>query len=112
MFSAERPDQVANDLERQVWIFMSRLKQRGALAGATAEQAFYVRMSAALEPKTDGRDSIALRIGFAPRAPNEFLIFDFRYHAASLTTEVRGGARRGAESRLGRGRSRRLPASR
>ena len=33
--------------------------------------------------------AIALRIGFAPRAPNEFLIYDFRYHASSLTTEVR-----------------------
>jgi hypothetical protein len=36
-----------------------------------------------------GRDvAITLRIGFAPRAPNELLSYDFRYHAASLTTEV------------------------
>ena len=32
--------------------------------------------------------AITLRVGFAPRAPNELLIYDFRYHATSLTTEV------------------------
>jgi hypothetical protein len=89
VFTAERPDQVATDLERQVWIFLSRLKQHGAFAGTTADQAFYVRTSEA-HAKGDGRDvMIALRIGFAPRTPSEFLAYDFRYHAASLTTEVR-----------------------
>lgn len=100
VFVAERPDELAADLERQVWIFLSRLKQRGGLAGATSDQAFFVRTSAALEPKDDGRDvAIALRVGFAPRAPNEFLIYDFRYHATTLTTEVRPV--RDAERHLG-----------
>ena len=99
VFTAERLDQLAADLERQVWIFLSRLKQRGALAGATADQAFFVRTSAAHEPE-EGRDvSIALRIGFAPREPNEFLTFDFRYHSATLMTEVRPV--RDAERHLG-----------
>jgi hypothetical protein len=90
VFTHQRPDQIGDALERQVWIFLSRLKQRGALAGTTPEQAFYVRTSAALDPARDGRDvSVALRIGFAPRAANEFLTYDFRYHALSLTTEVR-----------------------
>ncbi len=97
VFSADKPDQVAAALERQVWIFLSRLKQRGALAGATPEQAFYVRTSAAREPAGDV--AVALRIGFAPRTPNEFLIYDFRYHASSLTTEVL--AVRDAERHLG-----------
>jgi phage tail sheath protein FI len=97
VFTAERPDELAADLERQVWIFLSRLKQHGALAGTTPDQAFFVRTSAAVEP---GRDiTISLRIGFAPRAPNEFLTYDFRYHAASLTTEVRPV--RDAERHLG-----------
>jgi hypothetical protein len=86
VFSPDRPEQLAVDLERQVWIFLSRLKQRGALTGATPEQAFYVRTSAAREPARDV--AVALRIGFAPRAPNEFLAYDFRYHASTLTTEV------------------------
>jgi len=91
VFAAERSDELAADLERQVWIFLSRLKQNGALAGSTPEQAFYVRTSSAHEPWGDGAErdvTIALRVGFAPRAPNEFLIYDFRYHALSLTTEV------------------------
>jgi hypothetical protein len=100
VFGAERPDQLAADLERQVWVFLSRLKQHGALAGATADQAFFVQTSAARDPTGDGRDvTVALRIGFAPRAPNEFLIYDFRYHAATLTTEVRPA--RDAERHLG-----------
>jgi phage tail sheath protein FI len=99
VFTAERPDQLAADLERQVWIFLSRLKQHGAFAGATAEQAFFVRTSAALGQSGDARDVMVLRIGFAPRAPNEFLTYDFRYRATSLTTEVRPV--RDAERHLG-----------
>ena len=100
VFTPDRPDQLAADLERQVWVFLSRLKQRGALAGATLDQAFYVRTSAALESPRDGRDiMVALRIGFAPRAPNEFVAYDFRYYAATLTTEVRPA--RDAERHLG-----------
>ena len=100
VFSADEPAQLAVDLERQVWVFLSRLKQHGAFAGATPEQAFFVRTSAALEPGGDAHDvAISLRIGFAPRAPREFLTYDFRYHAASLTTEVRPV--RDAERHLG-----------
>ncbi|HET7923265.1 MAG TPA: hypothetical protein VFL30_00115 [Rhodanobacteraceae bacterium] len=100
VFTAGEPGRLAAELERQVWIFLSRLKQHGAFAGTTAEQAFFVRTSAALEPGGDGRDvTLSLRIGFAPRAPSEFLTYDFRYHAASLTTEVRPV--RDAERHLG-----------
>ncbi|HSC16096.1 MAG TPA: hypothetical protein VLI71_13320, partial [Gammaproteobacteria bacterium] len=100
VFRAEQPEQLAADLERQVWVFLSRLKQHGAFAGATPDQAFFVRTRAALEPGGDGRDvTISLRIGFAPRTPSEFLTYDFRYHAASLTTEVRPV--RDAERHLG-----------
>jgi phage tail sheath protein FI len=86
VFTAERPDQLAADLERQVAIFLSRLRERGALAGATPEQAFHVGARAPLERAADV--GIALRVGFAPCAPNEFLVYDFRYHPASMTTEV------------------------
>jgi phage tail sheath protein FI len=100
VFTAERPDQLAADLERQVWVFLSRLKQHGAFAGTTAEQAFFVRTRAALELGGARPDvAIALRIGFAPRAANEFLTYDFRYHSATLTTEVRPV--RDAERHLG-----------
>lgn len=102
VFNPEQPAELAADLERQVWIFLSRLKQRGALVGATPEQAFFVRTSVARERRAagEGRDvTVALRVGFAPRRPNEFLTYDFRYHALSLTTEV--VAVRDAERHLG-----------
>jgi hypothetical protein len=92
VLTAKRTDELVADLERQVWIFMSRLKQRGALTGANPEQAFFVRTSATRVPtSTDvaSRDvTTTLRVGFAPRTPNEFLAYDFRYHASTLTTEI------------------------
>jgi phage tail sheath protein FI len=90
VFRAPRTPDMTAALERQVWLFLARLKQREALAGANVEQAFFVRTSVATAPREDAtRDvTITLRIGFAPRRPNEFLTYDFRYHALSLTTEV------------------------
>jgi phage tail sheath protein FI len=90
VFRAERTPERAAELERQVWIFLARLKQSEALAGAHPEQAFFVRTGTAEHAAGDsGRDvSIVLRVGFAPRRPNDFLTFDFRYHALRLTTEV------------------------
>lgn len=91
VFNPQQPEDLATDLERQVWLFLSRLKQREALAGASPEQAFFVRTSLARGHRVggDSRDvALTLRVGFAPRAPNEFLTYDFRYHALSLTTEV------------------------
>ena len=49
------------------------------------------RFEVEIEPGGDPRAvgaAITLRVGFAPRSPNEFLCYDFRYHAASLVTEV------------------------
>src|SRR5690606_20172429 len=46
VFTAPRRDELAADLERQVAVFLAELKQRRALAGATPEQAFFVRTSA------------------------------------------------------------------
>jgi hypothetical protein len=91
--------EVAADLERQVSVFLSRLKQHGALAGTTPDQAFFVRTSAVAGAGRDGRETIVLRIGFAPRAPNEFVCYDFRFDAATLTTEIRPV--RDAERHLG-----------
>jgi Bacteriophage tail sheath protein len=102
VFAARHSDQLAASLERQVWIFLSRLHRNGALASGNVEQSFFVRT--AVPPQ--GRDvaddldvAITLRVGFAPRAPNEFLVYDFRYHAMSLMTEI--VAVLDAERRLG-----------
>ncbi len=90
VFGAQRTDALAADLERQVWIFLSRLKQADALVGKTPEQAFFVRTSAArgTGSAAGGDVAITLRIGFAPERANEFVTYDFRYHERSTTTEV------------------------
>ncbi len=90
VFGAQRIDELPADLERQVWIFLSRLKQADALAGKTPEQAFFVRTSAARKTGSAAERDVAitLRIGFAPERANEFITYDFRYHERSMTTEV------------------------
>jgi Bacteriophage tail sheath protein len=91
VLTADRAKDVASDLERQVWIFLTRLYERGALVGNTAAQAFFVRSSRAGDPATGQRDvAIALRVGLAPERPNEFLTYDFRYRESAAATEVVG----------------------
>jgi len=101
VFAAERSEQLAPDLERQVWLFLARLQQRGGLAGKAPEQGFFVRAS---RPKDDPDRSpsgvaVTLRVGFAPERPNEFLTYDFRYRETTMTTDVLPVA--DAERRLG-----------
>jgi phage tail sheath protein FI len=100
VFAVQRSDELAADLERQVWIFLARLQQRGALAGKTPEQGCFVRAS---RPREDsGAPSgvaITLRVGFAPERPNELLTYDFRFRETTMTTDVVPVA--DAERRLG-----------
>jgi hypothetical protein len=86
VFAAPRRDELAADLERQVWIFLARLQQRGALAGRTPEQGFFVRTT----PPRAGSNGVAItmRVGFAPERANEFLTYDFRFREPTMTTEV------------------------
>jgi Bacteriophage tail sheath protein len=92
VFNAALDDDLVPTLERQAWIFLSRLQQRGAFAGGSPEQSLFVRASAPRLPRPEEYDdydvTITLRIGFAPQKPNEFLVYDFRYHERSMTTEV------------------------
>jgi phage tail sheath protein FI len=90
VFTAQCADEIAADLERQVWIFLMRLKQRSALAGQHPEQSFFVRAVASepTESSAVGDVTVILRVGFAPRRPNEFLVYDFRYHERAMRTEV------------------------
>ena len=86
VFKAPRTVELATTLDRQVWIFLSRLQQRHALAGRNAEQAFFVRTGAVRPRGCD--EAITLRIGFALQRPSEFLVFDIRYREQGMTTEV------------------------
>ena len=101
VFTAERSNELAWDLERQVWIFLARLQQRGALVGRTTEQGFFVRTET---PRAESGAppsgvAITLRVGFAPERPNEFVTYDFRFRETTMTTEVVAVV--GAERQLG-----------
>ena len=52
-------------------------------------RSFFVRTSApAALVEAEHDVALTLRVGFAPKRPNEFVTFDFRYHALQLATEV------------------------
>lgn len=62
------------DFELRIVEFLEGLWARGALAGATPEQAFVVRSLASASPEST--EAAQLRIGFAIRRPGEFLLYD------------------------------------
>jgi phage tail sheath protein FI len=88
VLTADRAKDVASDLERQVWMFLTRLYERGALVGNAAPQAFFVRSSPAPADDGHGDAAISLRVGLAPERPNEFLTYDFRYREAAAASDV------------------------
>ena len=62
-------------VERELSAYCSELFRRGALAGAKAEQAFFVHCDATTNPPDDreaGR--LTVEIGLAPSLPNEFVV--------------------------------------
>ncbi len=62
-------------LDRSITEFLTRVWQAGALFGATAEQAFYVKIDEELNPPAV-RDlgEVIVEIGLAPTRPAEFVV--------------------------------------
>jgi len=62
-------------LKRSIQEFLTRIWRSGALVGATAEQAFYVRIDEALNPSSIwSLGKLIIEIGLAPIRPAEFII--------------------------------------
>ncbi len=62
-------------LNRTITEFLTRVWRDGALFGATAEKAFYVRIDEALNPaSTRAQGRLYIEIGVAPVRPAEFII--------------------------------------
>jgi len=62
-------------LKRTITEFLTRVWRDGALVGATAAQAFYVRIDEALNPpSTQALGRLYIEIGVAPVRPAEFII--------------------------------------
>jgi phage tail sheath protein FI len=70
------------DLDAQVRAFLNGLFERGALAGATPAQAFFLatRRSATAEPE------IELRFGLALDQPGDFLNYEIHYGVQGMRT--------------------------
>jgi phage tail sheath protein FI len=64
-----------NKLKRTIGEFLTRVWRDGALFGATAEKAFYVRIDEALNtPATQALGRLYIEIGVRPSYPAEFII--------------------------------------
>jgi hypothetical protein len=81
-------------IERELSAYFEDLFRRGALRGATAEEAFYVKCDAETNP-LEGREQgrVVTEIGLAPASPNEFVVV-YVVHEAGGTT-VTGPVRPG-----------------
>ncbi|MGK6320291.1 phage tail sheath family protein [Sphingomonas sp. DT-204] len=76
-------------IKRDVDAFLTLLWRQGALAGASPEQAFFVRCDAETNPPevVDAGQVVAL-IGIAPMKPAEFVIFRIGQSAVGATVEL------------------------
>jgi phage tail sheath protein FI len=76
-------------IKRDVDAFLTLLWRQGALAGASPEQAFFVRCDAETNPPevVDAGQVVAL-IGIAPMKPAEFVIFRIGQSAVGATLEL------------------------
>jgi hypothetical protein len=74
-------------IERELNGYFNTLFQRGALHGATPEEAFYVRCDASTN-QHDSRDrgEVVTEIGLAPSLPNEFVVVRIIHGASGVTT--------------------------
>jgi uncharacterized protein len=67
--------QLWQKVKRTITEFLTRVWRAGALFGATADQAFYVRVDAALNPDSERKAGrLNVEIGFVPSYPAEFII--------------------------------------
>jgi hypothetical protein len=72
-------------------LFLLQLLERGALAGASAQEAFFVQCDEETNPpELAGQGQMVARIGFAPARPAEFVVVTLRRTAESLAVTEQG----------------------
>lgn len=74
---------------REVAAWLAGLQRRGALAGATPAEGFYVRCDASTNPP-EVREAglVVTEVGLAPVAPNEFVIVRFTHGPGGVSAPV------------------------
>ena len=75
-------------LKRNVTAFLTRVYNSGALAGGSADEAFFVRCDASTNPN-ENVDSciVTLEVGIAPVKPAEFIVFRISQKAPGAEEE-------------------------
>ncbi|MBK8978599.1 MAG: phage tail sheath family protein [Planctomycetes bacterium] len=75
-------------IRRDVTAFLTSVWRDGALQGATADQAFYVKCDDETNPQEGiDRGEVVVQVGLAPIKPAEFVIFQISQDAAGRTLE-------------------------
>jgi len=79
-------------IERDVSAFLSRLWRDGALQGASAQEAFFVKCDAETNPQ-DNIDAgiVTTVIGMAPVKPAEFVVFQISQYVGGTQIQSVGG---------------------
>jgi uncharacterized protein len=73
-------------ITRDLGSYFSELYRRGALQGRTAQEAFYVRCDAALNPPEVREAGVVVaEIGLAPALPNEFVVVRITRSASGIS---------------------------
>jgi hypothetical protein len=76
-------------IQREVSTYLTQLWQAGALQGATAEQAFYVKCDAETNPpEVREAGQVITELGLAAAAPAEFIIARIIQHAGNTEISV------------------------
>ena len=79
-------------IRRDISAFLMRMWRDGALMGASAEQAFFVKCDAETNPpEVIDAGQVVVIIGVAPVKPAEFVVFRISQYAEGVQTENLGG---------------------
>lgn len=73
-FEANTP-RLWNRIQRELSVYLSQLREAGALKGATAAEAFYVKCDSETNPADEREQGrVVTEIGLAPALPAEFIV--------------------------------------
>lgn len=73
-------------IERELTVFFNEMFERGALRGATAAEAFFVKCDADLNPdEVRDRGIVVTEVGLAPGIPSEFVVVRIIHDVSGVT---------------------------
>ncbi len=74
-------------IQRELGVYLAGLRRAGALKGATAEEAFYIKCDAETNPPAQRESGeVVTEIGLAPLSPAEFVVVRIIHRVGSVET--------------------------